>query len=138
MQWRTPNFNFVKWRRIAMIGSTVANLIAIAAILHGLNYGVDFTGGVVVEATYSEPANLDAIRTGLEGAGFKSVQVQNFGSTSDVMIRLPPAVSIAWTVHVPGELRLALLRTAIMICPLFTAPLAKKMSGIPVFGAFER
>jgi preprotein translocase subunit SecF len=73
-----------------MIGSTVANLIAIAAIIHGMNYGIDFTGGVVVEATYSAPANLDAIRTGLEGAGFQSVQVQNFGSTSDVMIRLPP------------------------------------------------
>jgi len=90
MQWRTPNFNFVKWRRVAMIGSSVANLVAIAAILYGMNYGVDFTGGVVVEATYSGPANLDAIRTGLESAGFQSVQVQNFGSTSDVMIRLPP------------------------------------------------
>ncbi|HVY64279.1 MAG TPA: protein translocase subunit SecF [Gammaproteobacteria bacterium] len=90
MQWRTPNFNFVKWRRVAMIGSTIANLIAIGAIIHGLNYGVDFTGGVVVEASYTSPANLDAIRTGLEGAGFQSVQVQNFGSTSDVMIRLPP------------------------------------------------
>ncbi len=88
MQWRTPNFNFIKWRRVAMIGSTVANLIAIAAIIYGMNYGVDFTGGVVVEASYSAPANLDAIRTGLEGAGFRSVQVQNFGSTSDVMIRL--------------------------------------------------
>ncbi len=73
-----------------MIGSTIANLIAIGAIIHGLNYGVDFTGGVVVEASYTSPANLDAIRTGLEGAGFQSVQVQNFGSTSDVMIRLPP------------------------------------------------
>jgi preprotein translocase subunit SecF len=90
MQWRTPNFNFVKWRRVAMIGSSIANLIAISAIIYGLNYGVDFTGGVVVEASYGAPANLDAIRTGLEGAGFQSVQVQNFGSTSDVMIRLPP------------------------------------------------
>jgi len=89
MQWRTPNFNFVKWRRVAMIGSSVANLVAIAAIVYGMNYGVDFTGGVVV-AKYSGPANLDAIRTGLEASGFQSVQVQNFGSTSDVMIRLPP------------------------------------------------
>jgi len=90
MQWRTPNFNFVKWRRVAMIGSSVANMVAIAAIVYGMNYGVDFTGGVVVEAKYSGPANLDAIRTGLEASGFQSVQVQNFGSTSDVMIRLPP------------------------------------------------
>jgi len=73
-----------------MIGSSLANLIAIAAIIYGMNYGIDFTGGVVVEATYSAPANLDAIRTGLEASGFQSVQVQNFGSTSDVMIRLPP------------------------------------------------
>jgi len=73
-----------------MIGSSVANVIAIAAISYGMNFGVDFTGGVVVEASYSAPANLDAIRTGLEGAGFRSVQVQNFGSTSAVMIRLPP------------------------------------------------
>jgi preprotein translocase subunit SecF len=90
MQWRTPNFNFVKWRRVAMIGSTVANIIAIGAIIFGMNYGIDFTGGVDIEATYSAPANLDAIRTGLEGVGFKSVQVQTFGSTSDVKIRLPP------------------------------------------------
>jgi preprotein translocase subunit SecF len=111
MQWRTPNFNFVKWRRIAMIGSTVANLIAIAAILHGLNYGVDFTGGVVVEATYSEPANLDAIRTGLEGAGFKSVQVQNFGSTSDVMIRLPPVAEGNTAATVQEQVRSVLQRS---------------------------
>jgi preprotein translocase subunit SecF len=107
MQWRTPNFNFVKWRRVAMIGSTVANLVAIAAMLpfiHGMNYGVDFTGGVVVEATYSAPANLDAIRTGLEGAGFQSVQVQNFGSTSDVMIRLPPIKEGSTTASVQDQL----------------------------------
>ncbi len=73
-----------------MIGSSVANLVAIAAVIYGMNYGVDFTGGVVVEATYSAPANLDAIRSGLEASGFQSVQVQNFGSSSDVMIRLPP------------------------------------------------
>src|SRR6185295_14911589 len=90
MQWRTPNFNFVKWRRVAMIGSSVANLVAIAAIVYGMNYGADFTGGVVVEANYTGPANLEAIRTGLEGAGFQSVQVQNFGSASDVQVRLPP------------------------------------------------
>jgi preprotein translocase subunit SecF len=95
MQWLsgTSNINFVKWRRAAMIGSTVANVIALLAILpfiHGLNFGIDFTGGVIVEASYSAPANLDAIRTGLEAGGFPTAQVQNFGSTSDVLIRLPP------------------------------------------------
>jgi preprotein translocase subunit SecF len=111
MQWRTPNFNFVKWRRVAMIGSSLANLIAIGAIIHGLNFGVDFTGGVVVEATFSAPPNLEAIRTGLERAGFQSVKVQNFGSTSDVMIRLPPVAENS-TVAAVQEQVVTVLRTA--------------------------
>jgi preprotein translocase subunit SecF len=94
MQWlsRTPNFNFVKYRRVAMAASTVLSVLAIVAVIYpGLNYGLDFTGGVLVEAEYSRPAELDAIRQGLTEAGFESAQVQNFGSSSEVLIRLPPA-----------------------------------------------
>ena len=94
-----------------MIGSTVANLVAIGAIIYGMNYGIDFTGGVVSEATFSAPANLDAIRTGLEGAGFQSVQVQNFGSTSDVMIRLPPIAEGSTATQVQDKVE-SVLRTA--------------------------
>jgi preprotein translocase subunit SecF len=93
MQWltRTPNFNFVKYRRVAMVTSSVLSLLAIVAVIYpGLNYGLDFTGGILVEAEYSRPAGLDAIRQGLADAGFESAQVQNFGSSSDVLIRLPP------------------------------------------------
>jgi preprotein translocase subunit SecF len=93
MQWlsRTPNFNFVKYRRVAMVASTVLSLLAIVSVIYpGLNYGLDFTGGVLVEAEYSRPAELDAIRQGLAEAGFESAQVQNFGSSSEVLIRLPP------------------------------------------------
>jgi len=93
MQWltRVPNFNFVKWRRVAMIGSGLATLLAIVVIVYpGLNYGVDFTGGVVVNVEYSGPAELDAIRTRLTEAGFESAQAQNVGSSSRVQIRLPP------------------------------------------------
>ena len=93
MQWltRTPNFNFVKYRRVAMVTSGVLSLLAIVATIYpGLNYGLDFTGGILVEAEYSRPAELDAIRQGLADAGFESAQVQNFGSSSDVLIRLPP------------------------------------------------
>jgi preprotein translocase subunit SecF len=94
MQWlsRTPNFNFVKWRRFAMIGSTLMSLLAIVAVISpGLNYGLDFTGGIIVEAGYTTPVELDSIRSGLADAGFESAQVQNFGSSSEVLIRLPPA-----------------------------------------------
>lgn len=93
MQWLslTPNFNFVKYRHVAMWGSALASLLAIVAVFYpGLNYGLDFTGGIIVEAEYSRPAELDDIRAGLESAGFESAQVQNYGSVSEVLIRLPP------------------------------------------------
>lgn len=93
MQWltRTPNFNFVKYRRVAMIGSALATLFAIVAIVYpGLNYGLDFTGGVLIKGAYSQPPNLDAIRTGLAAAGFESATVQTLGSASEFQIRLPP------------------------------------------------
>jgi preprotein translocase subunit SecF len=93
MQWltRTPNFNFVKYRRVAMVASSLLSLLAIVVLFYpGLNYGLDFTGGIIVEAQYSRPAELESIRSGLSEAGFESSQVQNFGSSTDVLIRLPP------------------------------------------------
>jgi preprotein translocase subunit SecF len=91
MQWltRTPNFNFVKYRRVAMVTSTLLSLLAIVAIVYpGLNYGLDFTGGILVEARYSQLPPLDTIRSELSGSGFESVQVTSSGN--DVLIRLPP------------------------------------------------
>lgn len=93
MQWLTgtPNFNFVKYRRVAMATSSLLSLLAVVAIIYpGLNYGLDFTGGVIVEAGYTRPPELDTIRSGLADAGFESAQVQNFGSSSEVLIRLAP------------------------------------------------
>jgi preprotein translocase subunit SecF len=93
LQWltRTPNFNFVKYRRVAMATSSLLSLVALIAIVYpGLNYGLDFTGGTIVEVGYERPVELDAIRQGLADAGFESVQVQNIGSSSEVLIRLPP------------------------------------------------
>jgi len=90
--FNTPrNFDFMGHRRPALIVSVVAVLISIGSLaVRGLNYGVEFTGGVIIEATYSSDADLSAIRAGLEGAGFDKVQAQSAGSPTDVMIRLPP------------------------------------------------
>jgi preprotein translocase subunit SecF len=94
MQWltgSTPNFNFVKYRRVAMIASSLLSALALVSLFYpGLNYGLDFTGGIIVEAGYTRPVELDPIRSGLAEAGFGSAQVQNFGSSSEVLIRLPP------------------------------------------------
>ena len=89
---RTPNFNFVKYRRVAMVTSSLLSLLAILSVFYpGLNYGLDFTGGILVEARYSTVPPLDTIRSELTGAGFESVQVT--GSGNDVLIRLPPPES---------------------------------------------
>jgi preprotein translocase subunit SecF len=66
----------------------VASLVSL--LVRGLNLGVDFTGGVTVEAAFPGTAPLDTLRSRLAQAGFVEPQVQNFGSSRDVAIRLPP------------------------------------------------
>jgi preprotein translocase subunit SecF len=94
MQWltRTPNFNFVKYRRVAMAMSGLLTLLSIIVIIYpGLNYGLDFTGGILVEARYPSAPDLDEIRRELSDSGFGSVQVT--GAGRDALIRLPPPES---------------------------------------------
>jgi preprotein translocase subunit SecF len=56
----------------------------------GLNFGIDFTGGVLLEAAYPQAADLGQIRTDLQASGFAAAQVQNFGNVRDVLIRVLP------------------------------------------------
>ncbi|CAN0513594.1 unnamed protein product, partial [Phaeothamnion confervicola] len=55
----------------------------------GLHFSVEFTGGTVMEVSYKDTADVDRIRGALDKAGFKDTSVQNFGSSRDVMIRMP-------------------------------------------------
>ena len=55
----------------------------------GLHYGVDFTGGTVIEVNYPQAADIDGIRKAVDSIGLKDVTVQNFGTSRDVLIRLP-------------------------------------------------
>ncbi|MFO1427282.1 MAG: protein translocase subunit SecF [Steroidobacteraceae bacterium] len=66
----------------------VASLVSLG--VRGLNLGVDFTGGVTIEAAFPGVAPVDAVRGALEKVGYADPQVQNFGSSRDVAIRLPP------------------------------------------------
>ena len=74
-------------------GLSVALMLAsfLSFATRGLNLGIDFTGGVSVEAGFTRTANVDAIRSHLTAAGFADPQVQNFGSSRDIAIRLPPS-----------------------------------------------
>jgi preprotein translocase subunit SecF len=81
---------FMSYGRLTTTISLVTFLLAIFFLAtRGLNYGVDFTGGTVMEVSYPESANLTSIRQVIDGIGFKDATVQNFGSSRDVLIRLP-------------------------------------------------
>jgi preprotein translocase subunit SecF len=85
------NVDFMRWRRQAIILSTAVNLIALLSfVVQGLDFGLDFTGGTVVEVGYQEPADLGKVRAALTQGGFDAGAVQYFGTSRDVMIRLPP------------------------------------------------
>ncbi|NQY27622.1 MAG: protein translocase subunit SecF [Piscirickettsiaceae bacterium] len=83
-------FNFMGRRKIATVFSALLLLTAIASLaIQGLNFGIDFTGGTMIELAYEEEADLSSIRTQLKEGNFKDAIVQNFGSVHEVLIRLP-------------------------------------------------
>ncbi len=92
MQFLNKNIelNFMSKRKIAAFVSAILLLVSIGSlIVQGLNFGIDFTGGTMIEVAYQEEAKLDVIRNTLNQNGYDDVIVQNFGSIHDVLIRLP-------------------------------------------------
>jgi preprotein translocase subunit SecF len=84
-------FDFMRFRRISFPISAVLSILAIVLFFtHGLNFGIDFVGGTVVEVqSKSGPADLAKMRTTLSGLGLGDVQLQQFGTPTDVLIRVP-------------------------------------------------
>ena len=81
---------FMKFRKISAIISTSIFIASILfLVFRGLNLGVDFTGGTLMEVSYPQAANLEEIRSTLKQIDLPEAQVQNFGTNSDVLIRLP-------------------------------------------------
>jgi len=96
--------DFMGQRKLAALFSAVVLLIAVGSLAtRQLNWGLDFTGGTLVEVHYSETADLGAIRDTLETHGYEGAIVVSFGSDRDVLIRLPEGYS--------DEQGAALLRT---------------------------
>lgn len=83
------NFNFMGLRKIAAGLSIVVLLISVASLaMNGLKFGLDFTGGSLVEVGYEQSPDLNEIRGKLQSAGYEDAVVQTFGSPVDILIRL--------------------------------------------------
>ncbi len=81
---------FMSYGRLTTTISLITFIIAIIFLgLRGLNLGVDFTGGTLMEVSYSHPADIDKIRQVMDKIDLKDATVQNFGTSKDVLIRLP-------------------------------------------------
>jgi len=92
MQKTRFNFDFMGKRKVATVISSLLIVISITSLItQGLNLGIDFTGGTLVEVGYSEAVELDLIRQSLSNSEFGDAVVQYFGSANDVLIRIPPS-----------------------------------------------
>ena len=88
------NIDFLAWRKIALVLSSIFLLVSLSSLfLKELNWGLDFTGGTLVELSYPNEANIPQIRQNLIQGGFEGAQVANFGSSREVLIKLPGTVS---------------------------------------------
>ncbi|OOC10580.1 protein translocase subunit SecF [Thioalkalivibrio halophilus] len=91
LNFAESNFDFLGKRRVTLVISVVLILLSVLMLAtRGINFGIDFTGGTLVEVGYPEAVELDPIRETINEGGFQGAQVQTFGTARDVLIRLPP------------------------------------------------
>jgi preprotein translocase subunit SecF len=92
------NFPFMATRKVWYTLSAVLMIVSLGSFFtRGLNLAIDFTGGVSAEVSFANAANVDAVRAKLTADGFHEPQVQNFGSSRDISIRLPPDAKLSAT-----------------------------------------
>jgi len=87
---------FMSYGRLTTAISLITFLLAVFFLAHrGLNLGVDFTGGTIMEVSYPQSADLGKVRSAVDSIGLKEATVQNFGTSHDVLIRLPAKAGLS-------------------------------------------
>jgi preprotein translocase subunit SecF len=87
----TPHIDFMRWQWFFVWVSAALVLASIVLfVVRGFNFGIDFTGGTLIEVAYPQSVQLGEVRQALDDAGFERAVTQYFGTSSDVLIRIPP------------------------------------------------
>ncbi len=82
--------NFMGIRHVAFAVTVVLTLISLGSLaIKGLNFGLDFTGGTLIELSYQKPADQQQVKAQLAQAGFADAVVQSFGASTDLLVRMP-------------------------------------------------
>lgn len=103
MEFFNPNskIDFMGARKWTALLSVLIFVVSIGALLiHGLKWGLDFTGGTQIEVSYPQAVNLEGIRENLYKAGFKEAQVISYGTSKDVLISIAPRADLEQSVLV--------------------------------------
>jgi preprotein translocase subunit SecF len=96
--WLKKDIPFMSYGRLTTAISLITFIFAVFFLWHkGLNLGVDFTGGTMMEVSYPQAADLTKIRQAVDSIGLKEASVQNFGTSHDVLIRLPVKAGLSGT-----------------------------------------
>lgn len=85
------NVDFIgKWRYAVVVSGLLLLVSAVSLMTRGLNFGIDFTGGTLIEVAYRQPVELDKVRSTLAKSDYSQAQVQYFGTSRDLLIYIPP------------------------------------------------
>ncbi|MBK1726410.1 protein translocase subunit SecF [Halorhodospira neutriphila] len=86
-----PNIDFMGRRRVGFALSAVLLVLSLGSLLvQGLHLGLDFTGGTLVETAYEEPVEVAEVKAALQGSAYEDAEVLHFGSSREVLVRVPP------------------------------------------------
>lgn len=92
---KETHIDFMGKRKIAMVFSLILVALAIGSVvIRGLSFGIDFTGGTLVEAGYETPVELASVRSALSDGGFADATAQHFGSPRDILVRIAPQANV--------------------------------------------
>jgi preprotein translocase subunit SecF len=88
---RSTHIDFMSRRKLAFVLSVTLMVLSVVSLAtRGLNFGLDFTGGMLIEVSYPSAPQISEVRANLENAGLEDAVVQTFGTASDIVVRLPP------------------------------------------------